>query len=612
MCNFRMSRRVGFLLVIVVFSLVLSGMDVANATRPALNEPSTQSAYSTVQHGLIAFDTAAGIYTVNPDGSGLRLIVAQPGARRPRWSPDGALLSFNDNGDSRSSELGSIYVVNPDGSGQRLLARGENADWSVDGRELVYNSSRYPVVTSAINLDTGQVRELNVAAPGYPSVSPEGSRLATWVDQNLNSLAVVAIDGSARTTLTVDAYYNSPVHWSPDGRLIHTCFGADGGSDLCLTDPETLGQQNLTGPFRHPAGSAYHDLEGSFSPTGDRIAVTSFQGLYVASVGGSDARLVYGDPTRGLSGSNIPNSPSWQPVGGRPVAPLLRLQGPNRIATAVRVSNSLFTDGVAGAAVLARADIPADALAGTPLALRANGPILLTSPDRLSEATVAELQRILQQGKPVYLLGGREALSAELEDEVWALGFDPVRIFGATRFDTAVQIARVIGDPQRIFLADGTGFAEALIAGATAAATNGVILLTDGARLPDATGEYIDDRASLETVAVGAAVAEAVPSARAIVGSDVYATATLLAQEFFPETTGAAVASGEAFPDGLAGGAHAARAGIPLLLSSPNSVVPELAGYLSGVANIRTLTIYGGRAAISESVGVALHSRVGH
>ena len=74
--------------------------------------------------------------------------------------------------------------------------------------------------------------------------------------------------------------------------------------------------------------------------------------------------------------------------GGSSVSPT-RIAGQDRGATAVAASVSAFpVSHVASAVVLARSDQFADALAGGPLAAANHGPLLLTSPATLDQATV--------------------------------------------------------------------------------------------------------------------------------------------------------------------------------------------------------------------------------
>ena len=107
------------------------------------------------------------------------------------------------------------------------------------------------------------------------------------------------------------------------------------------------------------------------------------------------------------------------------------LTGATRVQTAVAIAQDRFPpDDSADAAVLARSDGYADAVAGTPLAAAVDGPVLLTPGEELHPDTAAELTRVLPAGATVYLLGGTGALGAEVEEQVRALGLTVRRLAG--------------------------------------------------------------------------------------------------------------------------------------------------------------------------------------
>ena len=156
--------------------------------------------------------------------------------------------------------------------------------------------------------------------------------------------------------------------------------------------------------------------------------------------------------------------------------------------------------------VVARADDPADALAGVPLAVKVGGPILLTPTDTLDAATAAEINRVLAKGGTVYLLGGPSALSDTVESAVSALGDVPVRLGGLTRAATAVDVAQQgLGDPSTIFEVDGFATQDAISAGVAAAATGGAVLLTEGGVLPAESAAYLTAHPGDTRYGIGAA-----------------------------------------------------------------------------------------------------------
>lgn len=290
-------------------------------------------------------------------------------------------------------------------------------------------------------------------------------------------------------------------------------------------------------------------------------------------------------------------------LGAAPV----RLAGPTRLETAVEISRASYADGAAGAVVLARADDFADTLAGTPLAVRVDGPILLSSREGLSAPTAAEIGRVLPEGGTVHLLGGTAALDEQVAADLTALGYVVERHAGSTRFETAVRVAEAIEGPVEVVLAHGGGFAEALVAASLAGAVDGIVLLTDGDRMPEPTRAALEQRSGLPVTAVGALAATAAPNATPISGSTPADTAVAVAGARYTEPVSVGVASAEDFPDALGAALHLARQHAPLLLTDQAVLAPATDAHIRGLADPPLFRwLYGGTAALSTDVEAAL------
>jgi putative cell wall-binding protein len=280
-----------------------------------------------------------------------------------------------------------------------------------------------------------------------------------------------------------------------------------------------------------------------------------------------------------------------------------RIAGPSRMTTALAASQEAFGEGEAPAAVLARAGEFADALAGVPLAQAEGAPLLLTPSGELDGRVAGELQRAVADGGRVYLLGGTAALSQQIAQQVTELGFEVVRLGGATRFETAATIAEDgLGAPDRVLVTTGSTFADAVAAGAAAAHTDAAVLLTAGETLPAATADYLTRHPPTSQHAIGGPAAAAAPQIPALVGATRYETAATVADEFFSEPATVGMATGTAFPDSLTGGAHIAAYGGPMLLSAPDGLHPAAADYLAARPSVATTVLYGGSAALAETV----------
>lgn len=196
------------------------------------------------------------------------------------------------------------------------------------------------------------------------------------------------------------------------------------------------------------------------------------------------------------------------------------------VPQAVAVSRAVFADGAATHAVLARADDHADALGGSALGY-GTGPLLFTASEGpLARATAQELTRALPRGATVYVLGGVVAVPASVPDELRALGFEPVRLGGEAREETAAAVADEVvrlvprpggGTPRVAILATRGDWADAVTAGAIAARHGTPVLLTDPGSLHPATAEALRrlDLDGLYVVGGTAVVSEATAASAA-------------------------------------------------------------------------------------------------
>lgn len=306
-----------------------------------------------------------------------------------------------------------------------------------------------------------------------------------------------------------------------------------------------------------------------------------------------------------------------------------RVAGPTRIDTAVAVSRRVFAEG-AGGAVLARADEFADALAAAPLAAQAGGPVLLTGAGGLSPATGQELDRLGVDR--VYLVGGVQALSQAVAEDLRARGLEVVRLAGPTRVETAVavarELARLAGPAQTAVLARADGFADALAAGRLAAQAGGPVLLSGTDRLPQATEQALEELVAGQQIylaggraAIGAGPQRQVEQAgfttRRLAGPERYATAVAVAAEaarLGADLTPVLLASGADFPDALAAGPAAHALGGTVLLVAPDDLDNSAAtrDYLARHAEaVGAGFVVGGPAAVSDRVADQIAATIG-
>jgi lactocepin len=208
-----------------------------------------------------------------------------------------------------------------------------------------------------------------------------------------------------------------------------------------------------------------------------------------------------------------------------------RLSGNDRYETARKVAELLPPQAVGdfgggkAAIVVSGASFP-DALAAGPMSSSQGLPIILTNPQGLHNQAKAALQSLAI--KQVLIVGGTGAVSKSSEDQIKALGITTRRIAGATRQATAALMAEVTrGELQypldRVELARGDSYADALAGGTRGGKVFAPILLTSGTTLGAEARDFIKaNTATIKTIDVlggtgavsDAVVADAVAAAK--------------------------------------------------------------------------------------------------
>lgn len=150
---------------------------------------------------------------------------------------------------------------------------------------------------------------------------------------------------------------------------------------------------------------------------------------------------------------------------------------------------------------------------------------------------------------------------------------------GLDRYSTAVRVSQAYAPGvERVYLAVGTAYADALSAAPAAAKFGGPLLLTAADSIPSAVRTELVRLHPAEIVIVGstASVSQAVenaledlsfsPTVTRIGGADRFETSRLIAEDAFTSADTAYIASGMNFPDALSAGPAAARFGGPVIL----------------------------------------------
>jgi len=282
--------------------------------------------------------------------------------------------------------------------------------------------------------------------------------------------------------------------------------------------------------------------------------------------------------------------PAEAPVASAATPPpnaVIRLFGATSVDTAVEISRNGWPAGSTSYAIIATGNTFPDALAGGPLAMALNAPILLTSnkSSGLETAVKNELQRLKVTN--VVILGGTAVVSAGIEKQL-ASTYAVQRLGGTTRYDTAMLIAedlkQVRGDTptDTVFLTDGTNYPDALGIAPVAARLGMPILFTPKNKsLNTVTAGYLaaEQPSALYVLGgVGAVPQKAMDQAASVAsaqsvtrvaGVTRYDTNIAIYdqwQSMFPPGGVISLATGRNFPDALTGGVFAAKQQAPLFL----------------------------------------------
>ena len=187
------------------------------------------------------------VYAVNADGTGLRRLTANFNWQ-PVWSPDGRITYANGRG---------VWVMNTDGSGKRLLASvgvhitgyvmPAGIAWSPDGTLVAFTTGTALWVMDADGKHRRKLYGVGDRRTQGPVWSPDGTMLA-WT-QGDGDLEVFVIDAAGRgpRNLTDNAgIEDTEPTWSPDSRALAFLRKRDGETDVYVMNADGSGQRNLS------------------------------------------------------------------------------------------------------------------------------------------------------------------------------------------------------------------------------------------------------------------------------------------------------------------------------------------------------------------------------
>lgn len=287
-----------------------------------------------------------------------------------------------------------------------------------------------------------------------------------------------------------------------------------------------------------------------------------------------------------------------------PSANFIQISGGDRYETSVELSKASYPDK-SKSVVIASGELFPDALAGGTLASIVDGPLLLTTKSGLPTNVKNELNRL--NPKSVYILGGKNTISENVEKEIKNTFDNVYRIEGADRYETSIKIAEKVREldktSKKSIFVNGINFADALSAGALGARLKAPLILTNGKDIPKSIEKVSNIADTANNVIVGGVSSVNIPSIKAerLSGTDRYGTSAALATKYFAKSENIVLASGKDYPDGLSSISLFKKYQMPILLSDKMTLPTSISKYLKD-NDSKLGVIVGGSNSIADSV----------
>ncbi|MHC2184947.1 putative cell wall-binding protein [Rathayibacter agropyri] len=331
----------------------------------------------------------------------------------------------------------------------------------------------------------------------------------------------------------------------------------------------------------------------------------------------ASVRVTSAGPTAPPPSSTPTPTPTATPTAP-PTAPpvtspaVSRIAGTDRQGTAVAVSQRTFPANVPVVYIATGQNFP-DALSAGPAAAKQGGPLLLVDRDSMSQAVRDELTRL----KPakIVVVGSDLSVGSQVYSDLagYAKNRDIRRLGGVDRYDTSKLIMQYAfsGGSSKAWLATGEKFPDALSASAAAGTVDAPVVLVNGTSdSADIVTRGIISGLGVTSLtiagselSVSAGIERSLrgPVITRIGGIDRYDTSEKLNKAAFTSAKTVYLATGENFPDALAGATAAGYTGSPLFAVQPTCVPKAVLADISAVG-AREVVLLGSTNTLSDSV----------
>ncbi|MDR3543905.1 MAG: cell wall-binding repeat-containing protein [Desulfosporosinus sp.] len=506
-------------------------------------------------------------------------------------APDGTVKIYSVSGNNGTY---TVTGLNPLSAGSYTLTVREN--FNEYGK--VYTATGIITVLSSVATATGNLVLNNSSLIKVKLADSNGNPLASkdiTVDasavaagnQNLTTLS----DGTCSFSITPTQM--GTVYFQHGGLVVGSLEVAGGAgatvktSGALVLNAPSLVTGTLLGSDGNPLTKTTVTLDESGIAGSTQTYTTLNDGTF--SVAMTPARL---GTVNFLYGGDIVGSMAVQPT--YVANPRIGASTSDNPSMSVAVAQKGWTS--AQNVILTRQDVLVDAMTAIPLSKKLDAPILMTESNSLSDAVLTEIQSL--KATNIYIIGGVGAVSTAVENQLTSQGLDITRLSGTDRYDTAAQIAKLVGPAPAAYLAYGYGEPDAIVGSVFAAEQGYPVLLTDSSSLPASTQTYLSGAGTKELLILGGegvvtpALATSLANNYSVTrlgGSDRYYTEQAVCENYFgakPVSDQYPVffASSSVSPNDVSGGTPDASALLAgalaakqngLLMVVPNNTLPD-------------------------------------
>ncbi len=324
---------------ITILAATLTGSTVLLAGAPAHATAHGKNGRITFRRYLNSEHTRGALFTINPDGTGIRQVTHPPRTTvtvNPDWNPNRRWIAYSRYGQA-SEDNSRLFKIRPNGSGRTSLSRSctgrcvtdDQAEWAPHGKRIAFQRglkylpngihNTFVFVMGADGTHPRRITQRRADpsvqhhfADGSPTWSPDAQRLAFERQDQVDAggrtdhqaIFTVRLDGTRLRRITPWRLDGAQPDWSPNGRwlVFHQSHPDNETSNIWLVHPDGTGLHRLT----HDSATSGSWLTTTFSPNGHRITAARTNGVgmagnadvYVAKIDGSGLR-------------NITRSPQW-------------------------------------------------------------------------------------------------------------------------------------------------------------------------------------------------------------------------------------------------------------------------------------------------------------